>query len=156
MHRDRLANAVDAAARARSTGRVIDTEVLGAELWHVVADERPGEFAPITQLRVVDAEPFPAMVVIDIGMTEHKARTLARWSQLYDVLDVVAGKFHRSDSVLRLNVRGVAGHTPVCVVCPFDETADRELARLINSSINVAPPRRLIDHLARAEGRAER
>ncbi|QYN41141.1 hypothetical protein K1T35_48250 (plasmid) [Pseudonocardia sp. DSM 110487] len=89
-----------------------------------------GWLGPIADTRIIQTGDARALLALQVELPERsprRARALAEWVLLLEVRDTIAGKFHASDRVLRLNLRGLAPDgTPVVVIAPYDERRDAE------------------------------
>lgn len=71
------------------------------------------------------------------------APRLARFTELLTFVDAVIGKFHDSDTTVRLTARGRAPHgVPVLVVATFDERQDADVVTRINAELGRAIARK--------------
>lgn len=124
---DELVAALDAAG----LGPVHAAEV------RMVGDDGPG-----------GADRVPVMFVELDATSAGKAHTLGRWLDRIDVVDMVAGKFHATDTELRLNIRGRTPAGPVVVVAAFSERTEPRHTEAIRAQIERQQPRRLVAALA--------
>ncbi|RSD26431.1 hypothetical protein [Amycolatopsis eburnea] len=73
------------------------------------------------------------------------APRLARFTELLTFVDVVLGKFHDSDTTVRLTARGRApSGVPVLVVATFDELQDVDVVTRIRTELGRAIARKNI------------
>ncbi|WP_103338752.1 hypothetical protein [Amycolatopsis sp. CA-126428] len=88
----------------------------------------------------VTAPPMPGfpdgVVTVELPAGPDVARRLVRWLDFLDVLDAIAGKYHDTDTVQRLILRGLTpSGAPLLVIGEFNETTDPAAAELIRDQI---------------------
>lgn len=90
------------------------------------------------------------LVKVELPATDpRKVHWLTNWlNVLMDPIDMVAGKFRRSDDLLRLNIRGLLNNGAVAVVvAPFSETTEPSQVATILAAIDDEDPADLVDQL---------
>jgi hypothetical protein len=98
------------------------------------------------------------LVKVELPATDpRKVHWLTNWLDvLMDPIDMVAGKFRRSDDLLRLNIRGLLNNGAVAVVvAPFSETTEPSQVAIIRAAIDDQDPVDLVDQLAELDTRGE-
>jgi hypothetical protein len=98
------------------------------------------------------------LVKVELPATDpRRVHWLTNWLDvLMDPIDMVAGKFRRTDDLLRLNIRGRLNNDAVAVVAaPFSETTEPAQVATILAAIDDQDPADLIEQLTVLDTRRE-
>lgn len=108
---------------------------------------------PVTSVEVMDTPDGGEALLVELDATSpRKARTLLRWMEGIRVIDMVAGKYRATDSLVRLNLRGLLPTGDVViVVAAFDEHTETRQTELIDARIEARRPHELVTALAALE-----
>jgi hypothetical protein len=76
---------------------------------------------------VAEVAGFPGALQVTVTDCPHKVDALAAWVDLIRPHDMTIGKFRRTDTMGRLNVRGIMPNgVPIIVTVPFSEQAENQ------------------------------
>jgi hypothetical protein len=90
------------------------------------------------------------LVKVELPATDpRRVHWLTNWLDvLMDPIDMVAGKFRRTDDLLRLNIRGRLNNGALAVVvAPFSETTEPAQVATILAAIDDQDPADLVEQL---------